>query len=65
MVWHAAIWIIYKARNDCISKNIIKNKEELVEKIKVMSWQWSLGRMKIPASMLYEWLWNSSDCLLR
>lgn len=50
MEWHAAIWIIWKARNDRIFNNITKEVEDLVEEIKVL-----LRRMKIPACMFYEW----------
>lgn len=50
MEWHAAIWIIWKARNDRIFNNITKGVEDLVEEIKVL-----LRRMKIPACMFYEW----------
>lgn len=48
--WHAAIWIIWKARNDRIFNNITKRVGDLVEEIKVL-----LRRIKIPACMFYEW----------
>jgi len=60
MEWHAAIW---KARNDRIFNNITKGVEDLVEEIKVLSWRWMLGRMKISVCMFSEWEWNPSDCL--
>lgn len=38
--------------NDCIFNNMVKKVDDLVDKIKVLSWQWSLSRLKIPACIL-------------
>jgi hypothetical protein len=44
MIWEAAIWVIWKARNDCIFNNVLAGREELVEEVKVLSRRWLLGR---------------------
>jgi len=65
LIWHAAVWSIWWARNDRIFNNSLSNVEELVEAIKVLSWRWTLTRVKVPACLFYEWCWNPRDCLLR
>lgn len=30
---------------------------------KVLSWQWSLSRLKIATCLFYEWCWNPRFCL--
>jgi hypothetical protein len=65
LIWHAAVWCIWRARNDRIFKNIICNVEEMVEAIEVLSWRWTLTRVKAPACLFYEWCWNPKECLLR
>jgi len=58
LIWHAAIWSIWKARNDRIFNNVDIDVEELLESIKVLSWRWCLGRLNLPACLFYEWNWN-------
>jgi len=41
MIWQAAIWVIWKARNDCIFKVAVTRWDEVVDEIKVLSWKWS------------------------
>jgi hypothetical protein len=65
LIWHAAIWIIWTEMNDCIFNNSIKEVDDLVEKIKALSWHWSLSRLKIASCLYYEWCWNTRDCMLR
>jgi hypothetical protein len=54
LVWHTAVWLLWKARNDKIFNNSNCEVEELVENIKVLSWRWMLYRTKIPACLFYE-----------
>jgi hypothetical protein len=65
MIWQAAIWVVWSARNNCIFNEAVTSWEEVVEEIKVLSWRWLLSRSKVPACMFYEWDWNPRDCLLR
>jgi len=65
LIWHTTIWILWKARNDKIFKDITREVDELVEEIKVLSWRWMLERMNIPVCLYYEWCWDPINCLGR
>jgi hypothetical protein len=52
-------------RNDRIFNDAICGVEEVVEAVKVLSWRWSLSRLKAPACLFYEWCWNPKACRLR
>lgn len=65
LVWHAALWDMWKARNECIFNDGVIRGGELVEEIKVLSWQWSFPSLKILACLYYEWAWNPRDCFAR
>jgi hypothetical protein len=55
--------VVWKARNNRIFNNKIIGVDELVEQIKVLSWHWSLSRLKIATYLFYEWCWNPRFCL--
>jgi len=57
--------LIWKGRNDVIFNNRGVYVDEIVEEVKVHSWQWTLSRLKIPSCMYYEWCWNPWLCLSR
>jgi polyhydroxyalkanoate synthesis regulator phasin len=42
-----------------------KNVDELVEEIKRQSWEWLMKRKDRIPSLLYEWLIDPLDCILR
>jgi hypothetical protein len=65
LIWHATIWSIWKTRNSTIFASGLFSARDIVEDIKVMSWKWSLARIKIFPCMFYEWAWDSGDCLLQ
>lgn len=65
LIWHATIWVIWKGINNRIFKNISKAIDEIVEEIKVLSWRWSLTRLKCPPCFYYEWCWDPGDCVSR
>ena len=46
IIWHVVIWIIWRMR-------MIKARgvNEIVEQVKVISWQWCLNRLKIPSCL--------------
>ncbi|MCH80044.1 cysteine-rich receptor-like protein kinase [Trifolium medium] len=37
LVWHMVIWIIWKARNNFIFNNVVKEPSDLVEEVKVFA----------------------------
>jgi hypothetical protein len=64
LIWHAAVWSIWRARNDRIFNDLSCGVAELVEAIKVLSWRWTLNLLQVPACLFYEWSWNPKDCLI-
>ncbi|KEH36206.1 hypothetical protein MTR_3g112330 [Medicago truncatula] len=52
MIWEVVIWVLWKARNDRIFNNENAPWDELVEKVKVLSWRWLLGRSSTPALLV-------------
>ncbi|MCI50500.1 hypothetical protein A2U01_0071744, partial [Trifolium medium] len=55
------MWVVWKRRNDSVFNNVIVTVEEIVEQIKVVSWQWFIGRMAKGPCLLYEWKWSPID----
>ncbi|GAU31714.1 hypothetical protein TSUD_215150 [Trifolium subterraneum] len=47
-----------KARNKAIFANGSFFPLVIVDEIKVMSWKWSLDRLKVPPCLFYEWTWD-------
>lgn len=54
MIWHAVLWTIWKTRNDRIFNSIVKDHGEIVDDIKVLSWNWAITRLKSPPCLYYE-----------
>jgi hypothetical protein len=50
-------------RNDRIFNDKSVEVAELVDQLKVLSWQWALSRLKIEVCLFYEWCWNPRFCL--
>lgn len=53
LVWQATILVIWNAVNSRIFKNTAKVAEELIVEIKVLSWQWTLARLKVKICLLF------------
>jgi hypothetical protein len=64
LVWHTALWLIWKVRNDVIFNNVAKNALECAEDIKVLSWKWSAHKLKISPCLYYEWCWDPGSCFV-
>lgn len=65
MIWQAAIWVMWKARNNHIFNNVVTRWDEVVDEIKVVSWRWLLERFQGPSCLFYEWEWDPRYCLTR
>ncbi|KAK2372436.1 hypothetical protein QL285_073568 [Trifolium repens] len=64
MIWHAILWCIWKAQNNSIFSTNTFLPMVIVDEVKVLSWKWSLARLKISPCLSYEWSWDPDDCLL-
>jgi hypothetical protein len=55
LIWHAVLWVIWREQNGRIFNNKVKDFDEIVEEIKLVSWHWALSRLKIASCLFYEW----------
>ncbi|GAU26446.1 hypothetical protein TSUD_294120 [Trifolium subterraneum] len=65
IVWLAFVWVIWRFRNDRVFNNINGEVEDAMDSIQRLSWQWYLLKTAKGSSLLYEWVWNPGDCMLR
>ncbi|CAJ2636054.1 unnamed protein product [Trifolium pratense] len=65
LVWHSVIWSIWKARNNKVFNGIVMDPLEIVDEVKVISWKWSVDRLKISPCLFYEWTWEPGICFNR
>jgi hypothetical protein len=63
LIWNAFMWVVWNVRNDCIFNNGVPNIEDMVDKIKMLSWKWFVGRVAKGPILLYEWTWSPLDCM--
>jgi hypothetical protein len=49
----------------CIFNGVEKEYKDIVEDVKVLSWKWSVDRLKVTQSLFHEWCWDPGDCFLR
>lgn len=47
LIWYASLWVIWTVRNEIVFNNGTLEVDDVVERIKVLSWIWSLNRLKI------------------
>jgi hypothetical protein len=55
LVWHAVVWTIWTYRNDTIFVGGSSTIENLVDKVKLSSWKWFLGKNPKSLCSFYEW----------
>ncbi|GAU48208.1 hypothetical protein TSUD_304880 [Trifolium subterraneum] len=65
IVWMAYIWVLWRTRNDRVFNNVDRSVDEVVDRIQHLSWQWYLHKTAKGSSLLYEWIWNPGDCMVR
>lgn len=65
LIWHVLLWVIWREQNGRTINKKVKVFDEIVEEINVVSWYWSLSRLKIASCLFYEWCWNPRECLRR
>lgn len=53
LILHAVIWGIWGDRNDKKFNGKVNKVEDIVKAIKVLTWHWTMSRMKIIASCLF------------
>jgi hypothetical protein len=64
LIWNAYVWVIWNFRNDCIFNNGVPNVDDVVDRIKLLSWKWFVGRVAKGPFLFYEWSWSPLDCMV-
>jgi hypothetical protein len=65
LILHTTVWMIWRSRNEISFANGTRDLYQVVDNIKMLSWQWGLCRRKIPICLFYEWCWDLGLCLRR
>jgi hypothetical protein len=65
MIWLAFVWSFWKFKNDRIFNNKVATVEDVVDLNQRLSWRWFLNSTAKSPCLLYEWVWNPGDCMLR
>jgi hypothetical protein len=65
VVWLAFIWAMWKIRINLVFNNKPVFEAEVVDYIQRLSWQWYMSKIAKGLCLLYEWIWNPGDCMIR
>ncbi|GAU48325.1 hypothetical protein TSUD_351650 [Trifolium subterraneum] len=55
LVWHAVVWTIATSRNDIIFAGGSSAIDNIVDRVKLSSWKWFLGKNPDSPCSIYEW----------
>jgi hypothetical protein len=57
-VWHAVVWTIWTSQNDIIFAGGSSSMDFLVDKVKLFSWKWFIGKNLIALAPSTSGRWN-------
>jgi hypothetical protein len=61
----AFVWAVWKARNNRVFNNVVVDVPVVFDLIQRLSWKWFVNNTAKVPFLLYEWVWNPGDCMLR
>jgi hypothetical protein len=65
VIWLAFVWAVWKVRNDFVFNNVVVEVGEVLKLIQRFFWRWFLINKTWGSCLLYEWIWNPGECMLR
>jgi hypothetical protein len=65
LVWHAVVWSIWSSRNDIVVAGGPSAVGMQVDKVKLSSWKWFLGKNPSSPYSFYEWEVQPYLCWIR
>jgi hypothetical protein len=65
VIWLAFVWVLWKVRNDRVFNNVVVDVPMIFDLVQRMSWNWFINKTAKAPFLLYEWVWDPGDCMLR
>jgi hypothetical protein len=65
VIWLAFVWAVWKARNDRVFNNVVVDAPVIFDLVQRLSWNWFVNNTPKAPFLLYEWVWNPGDCMMR
>jgi hypothetical protein len=65
VIWLAFVWVVWKARNDRVFNNLVVDVPVAFDLVQRLSWNWFVNNTAKAPFLLYEWVWNPGDCMMR
>jgi hypothetical protein len=65
IVWLTFVWVLWRNRNDQIFNNGNSSVDDVVDQIQRLSWRWFLDKTAKDSCLLYEWVWDPGECMIR
>jgi hypothetical protein len=65
VIWLAFVWAVWKARNDRVFNNVVVDAPVIFDLVQRLSWNWFVNNTAKAPFLLYEWVWNPGDCMMR
>jgi mannosylglycoprotein endo-beta-mannosidase len=65
VIWLAFMWVLWKVRNDRVFNNVVVDVPTIFDLVQRTSWNWYINKTAKAPFLLYEWVWNPGDCMVR
>jgi hypothetical protein len=62
LIWHTIVWAIWNSWSDVLFSEGTFSAECLVDRVKLLSWKWFLGKNHGTTCSFYEWGIHPTFC---